>query len=279
MPGSGTRTFLEPDDYEASLRHAQIESTIIPRGKFEARLTWAGLHYLEVLRCDEPFPRFGYISLRPQLSFMVYPAPSGAMPVWRGAKLHPEDMMFYDRGGRLHQATLGPCVWCVIALHPVQLEHYGFALSGKAFSPPPGGNILRPSASNAARLRRLHSQICRLAETKAKLLSHSEVAHALEQGLIQALVTCLTDARTPPEGSAKRHHAAIMVRFEEVLAERLGEPLPIAKLCELIGASEGALRSSCAEFLGVSPSRYVLLRQLRVPLRRRPSFIRRFDLA
>jgi len=32
MPGGGTRTFLEPDHYEASLRQAQIESVIVPRG-------------------------------------------------------------------------------------------------------------------------------------------------------------------------------------------------------------------------------------------------------
>jgi len=53
MPGGGTRTFLEPDHYEASLRQAQIEAVIVPRGKFKARLTWAELHHLQVLRCEE----------------------------------------------------------------------------------------------------------------------------------------------------------------------------------------------------------------------------------
>ena len=48
MPGGGTQTFLEPDHYEASLRQAQIEAIIVPRGKFVARLTWAELHYLQV---------------------------------------------------------------------------------------------------------------------------------------------------------------------------------------------------------------------------------------
>ena len=53
MPGGGTRTFLEPDQYEASLRQAQIEAVIVPRGKFSARLTWAELPHLQVLRCEE----------------------------------------------------------------------------------------------------------------------------------------------------------------------------------------------------------------------------------
>jgi transcriptional regulator GlxA family with amidase domain len=61
-----------------------------------------------------------------------------------------------------------------------------------------------------------------------------------------------------------------MIRFEEVLAEHLSEPLRTTQLCELIGATERTLRSCCAEFLGMSPIRYVLLRRLsraRVALR------------
>jgi hypothetical protein len=53
MPGSGTRRFLEPDHYEASLRQAQIEILIAPSPQFKARLTWAELHDLEVLRCED----------------------------------------------------------------------------------------------------------------------------------------------------------------------------------------------------------------------------------
>jgi transcriptional regulator GlxA family with amidase domain len=55
-----------------------------------------------------------------------------------------------------------------------------------------------------------------------------------------------------------------------VLAEHLSEPLHTTELCELIGVTERTLRSCCAEFLGMSPTRYVLLRRLsraRVALR------------
>ena len=60
MAGDGTRTFLEPDHYEASLGQAQIQAIILPRDKFRARLTWAELHHSQVLRCEEdaaPGPR------------------------------------------------------------------------------------------------------------------------------------------------------------------------------------------------------------------------------
>jgi transcriptional regulator GlxA family with amidase domain len=123
--------------------------------------------------------------------------------------------------------------------------------------------VLRPTPRDTARLRRLHAQACRLAETKPRILAHPEVARAIEQGLIQALVTCLTAAKVQEDGADNRHYAGIMVRFEEVLAEHLGRPLHMPELCELIGVTARTLRSCCAGFLGMSPSRYVLLRRLK----------------
>jgi AraC-like DNA-binding protein len=263
MPGSGTRTFLEPDHFEASLRQAQIEIVLALSPPFKARLTWAELHDLEVLRSEEDFPRAAYVCLGPQLSFVTFPAHSGPVPVWDGTELRPGEIVFHGRGERLHQSTLGSFVWNVIALDPFQLEQYGRALSGKPFSLPSEGKILRPSPRNLARLRRLHAQVCRLAETRPKLLAHTEVARAIEQGLIQTLVACLTATSMRADGAIKRRHASIMIRFEEVLADHLGEPLHTTELCELIGVTERTLRSCCAEFLGMSPVRYVLLRRLR----------------
>jgi hypothetical protein len=201
MPGGGTRTFLESDHYEASLRQAQIEAVIVPRGKFKARLTWAELHHLQVLRCEEDSPRIAYVQLGPGLAFVTFPAGSESLPVWRGREMAAGEIMFHSRGERLHQSTLGHSVWNVIAMDLAQLEHYGWALSGAPFSLPPEGRALQPSQRLAAQLRRLHAQACRLAETKSKILSHSEVARAIEQGLIQALVICLTTAKAPPRGT------------------------------------------------------------------------------
>src|SRR6516162_381163 len=262
MPGGGTRTFLEPDQYEASFRQAQIEAVVVPCGKFRARLTWAELHHMQVLRCEEDFPHVSYVQLAPGLASVTFPA-SEPLPVWRGREMQAGDIVFHGRGERLHQSTPGPSFWNVIAMDPSQLERYGRALSGRPFSWPAEGRTLQPAPRLAARLRRLHAQICRLAETKSKILSHSEVARAMEQGLIQTLVDCLTTASTQTEGYANRHHARIMIRFEEVLADRLSRPLNMPGLCELIVVSDRTLRSSCAEFLGMSPTQYVLLRRLK----------------
>jgi AraC-like DNA-binding protein len=263
MPGSGTRTFLEPDQYEASLRQAQIELVVAPRGEFKASLSWVELHNLQLLRCGGDYPHIAYLSLASWLVFVGFPVHSGRLPVWRGREMQTGDIMFHSQGERLHQWTRGPSIWNVIALDPARLEYYGRALSGKPVTPPTEGLVLRPSPRDAARLRRLHAQASRLAETKSKMLAHPEVARAIEQELIHALVTCLTCATVQQDGAGKRRHARIMVRFEEVLAEHLNRLLHIPDLSELIGVSDQTLRSCCAEFLGVSPSRYALLRRLK----------------
>jgi AraC-like DNA-binding protein len=263
MPGGGTRTFLDPDHYEASLRQAQIEAVIVPRGKFGARLTWAELHHLEVLRCEEDAPRVAYVQLAPRLAFATFPADAGAMQVWGGREMQAGAIMFHGRGERLHQSTPGPSVWNVIAMAPAQLELYGRALTGKPFSPLQERRVLQLSPRLAARVRRLHAQICRLAQTKSQLLSHSEVARAMEQGLIDVLVECLTTVNTSTDGYVYRHHERIMIRFEEVLAEHPSRSLKMPELCELIVVSNRTLRSCCAEFLGMSPTQYVVLRRLK----------------
>jgi AraC-like DNA-binding protein len=263
MPGGGTRTFLDHDHYEASLRDAQIEAIIVSHAPFRARLTWAELHHLQILRCEEDSPRVAYVRLAPWLAFVTFPANSAPFPVWRGMELQARDVVFHSRGEGLHLLAPRSFAWSVVAIDPGQLERYSRALIGKPVTPPLEGRLLRPSRRDVARLRRLHAQVCRLAETKSKILSHSEVARAIEQDLIHALVTCLTTARARTDGFAGRHHASVMLRFEDILAENLTHPPRMSEFCERVGVSERTLRSCCAEFLGMSPIRYVLLRRLR----------------
>jgi transcriptional regulator GlxA family with amidase domain len=111
-------------------------------------------------------------------------------------------------------------------------------------------------------LLRLHSKACRLAETKHKLIANPEVARAIEQELLHALVNCLTADDASGRPRTRRHHADIMVRFEDVLNAQNGQQLNMPALCSAIGVPERTLRVCCAEFLGMSPTRYLLLRRL-----------------
>ena len=120
-------------------------------------------------------------------------------------------------------------------------------------------------------LLRLHARACRLAEKRHELIANPEVTRALEQELLHALVNCLTAGEADADPETRRHHAGIMVRFEQALAAHAGENPNISALCAELGVPERTLRACCAEFLGLSPARYVLLRRLnmaRAALRR-----------
>jgi transcriptional regulator GlxA family with amidase domain len=147
-------------------------------------------------------------------------------------------------------------------LPPEQLAACGKALTGSEITAPSVGRVLRPSRSAAARLLRLHSRACRFAETRHKLIANPEVARTLEQELLHALVNCLTAEDTGGHPKTRRHHADIMVRFEDVLTAHRGPRLNMPALCSAIGVPERTLRVCCTEFLGMSPTRYLLLRRL-----------------
>ena len=262
MPGSGTRTFLDPERYEASLRCAQIEAVVTTHGAFEARLTWAELHHLRVLRCEETFARIAYLSLSSHLTFIAFPIECAQPPIWAGRPAPVGSIVVAGRAARLHQSTPGHSTWGLIALDPARLECEASSLSGRPFVLPGADRMLRPAPRDAARLKRLHGQACRLAETRPRILTHPEVARAVEQGLLQALVSCLAAAGSA-DGGAGCGRAEIMIRFEEALAQHLGRPLGISELCRLVGVAERTLRACCARFLGVGPGRYLLMRRLK----------------
>jgi len=64
------------------------------------------------------------------------------------------------------------------------------------------------------------------------------------------------------ESARTRHHADILARFEHQLRAYPDRLLPMPELSAIIGTSARTLAVCCAEFLGMSPSRYLRLRRL-----------------
>ena len=262
MAQKGTATFANPDDYGAAIRSATVNVVVTVGGDFNARLTWLDLGHLYVLRGHENLPRIGFFSLSAAQTFISFPTIAGVPLTYGGIGLQFGDLAFHSRGERTHQRTDGQGQWGLISLPPEQLAACSRALTGKSIASPPEGWVLRPPRSAARRLLGHHSKICRLAETKHQLIAHPEVARALEQELIHALVNCLTVGDAGGNLKKRRHHTDIMVRFEDALAAHGGPHLSLPALCAEIGVPERTLRACCTEFLGMSPTRYHLLRRL-----------------
>lgn len=266
MSENGTASFGSPVDYEAGIggassRGAKVNLIVNGVGDFKARLTWLNLQRLRLLRGSEILPSIAYVSLPPERVVILFPT-STAPLIWGGRKLQFGDIVFNGRGERTHQWAPGASKWGVISLPAQQLSACGLALTGLKIAAPPFCRVLRPAKGTASRLLRLHAGACRLAETRHKLIDNPEVARALEQEMLHALVNCLTTSEPERSSKTRQKHTDIMTRFETALAAHRDALLNLPALCAMIGVPERTLRLCCTEFLGVSPTRYHLLRRL-----------------
>ena len=257
----GTAIFADPGDCEGALGGTKVQLTVTSSGEFKARLTWLRIRHLQVLRGCEDLPRIAYVSLPP--SRIVFSFPTGEVPlIWDGLELRPGDIVFHSRGERMHQRTTGQGRWGFISLPAKQLAFCSKSLIGRKITWPRVGRVLQPQAVASGRLLRLHAKAAGLAELKDKLLSQPHFAQTLEQELLHALVDCLTVDDPKSTGKKGGRHADIMARFEGALEVHTDRRLTLSGLCSSIGVPERTLRVCCTEFLGMSPTRYLLLRRL-----------------
>ena len=168
----------------------------------------------------------------------------------------------HSRGERLHQRSSDECQWGLISLSPEKLASYSKALTGRPIAAPQATRILRPSRAEGSRFQQVFSQACHLAEARRNLIENPEVARALEQAMLHAITHCLAASDADDDPKTRHRHASVMDRFEEALSKRIDQKVSVPALCAEIGVAERTLRSCCAEFLGVSPTRYLLLRRL-----------------
>jgi AraC-like DNA-binding protein len=262
MAESAALTFSDPDGYAAGFDDIRINLTITGSGDFKARLTRLKLQHLEIHRCYESLRRIAYISLPPEQIFVSFPVGMAASLISDGSALRNGDFVLHSRGERTIQRSNGACQWGLISLRPEQLAICGQALTGRPIASRRASAILRPSRAEALRFQRLFAQACRLAEARHKLIELPEVARALEQEMLHAIINCLAANEASGSLNKRWHHAAIMIRFEEALNKRVDQKISMPALCTEIGVPERTLRMCCAEFLGVSPTRYLLLRRL-----------------
>jgi AraC-like DNA-binding protein len=261
MTDAGTATYIDPIDYQDAIARADIKLTITAGADFRARLTWLKLHNIRLLRGCEKQSVTAYVSLSPALAFLSFPTAASSCN-WAGRQLQVGDIVFHGRGERTHHWTREQSDWGLVSLPPEELAACAKALTGATITSPAVGRVLRPSRRSMARFLRLHSEAGLLAERRSELIANPQVTRALEQELLHALVNCLTADEVGGNVGTRRHHADIMVRFEDALTANINRRFTIPKLCGQIGVAERTLRMCCAEFLGMGPTRYLLLRRL-----------------
>jgi AraC-like DNA-binding protein len=272
MAERSTFTFSDPDSYTTAFGDPRINLTITGAGDFRARLSRLNLKHLEIYWLRENLPRIAYLSLPPRQIFLSFPV-GRKSPIFAGFACRSGDIVLHSRGEHIHQRSSGECQWGLVSLSPAQLENHAKAMTEQPITCPKASRILRPVRADASRFKHLFGQACQLADAGKKLIERPEVARALEQEFFYAIIHCLAGNDADDNPSTRHHHAAVMVRLEETLRRCIDRRLSLPELSAEVGVPERTLRMCCAEFLGVSPTRYLLLQRLN----RARSALRRAD--
>jgi AraC-like DNA-binding protein len=117
------------------------------------------------------------------------------------------------------------------------------------------------------RLLNLHEAAGHLAKIAPDILAKDEVARAIEQELVHAMVTCMSGGEAVAPRTVDRSHAAVMRRLEEALLANSDRTLYLAELCAAAGTSARTLLTCCHEHLGMGPIRYLWLRRMHLARR------------
>src|SRR5271166_6522836 len=155
MPGSGTHSFADADDYQAGFRDVFAGFILTHAGVFDAHLSRTTLRHLRLLQAREARSRVAFVSLPPDAVIISFSADPALPLVWRGQTLDPGELMLHGRGERLHQRTLGASCWGLVSLPPASLAAFAEAMTGHALAPPASGQILRPPTRDRKHLLRI----------------------------------------------------------------------------------------------------------------------------
>jgi AraC-like DNA-binding protein len=263
MPRSSVTTFSDPCAYQAAVRSAQVEVLVTARGDFHTELTHIELQKLLMQRGRETLPRVGRGAMKPERTAIYFLVRADQAPGHHcGVELSPGEIVINPAGSTYHHVGAALCDWADMSLTPDELAAAGRALTGRYLTQSDLPQILRPRPALMSRLLDLHEAAGSLARTAPDVLAQSEVARALEQAVMHAMIECITDGEAAQRYVDNRYHRMVLVRFEEVLAENANQPLHLEEICSAIGTPERTLRSVCQKHLGISPIRYLWLRRM-----------------
>ncbi len=255
--------FSDPFSYQRTIRAADVQIVLKAKGEFRAELTRVDFSRLWMLRSHESLPRISHAAnpaTRSPIFFHTELAQASIRHT--GLEVSPSHIVAYSPSATHYHRSEGPTRWGSMSLTNDDLATMGFAITGRDMVPPKATHLVRPNIQNMDRLRALHNVAGWLARTSPTVLDNAELARALENALLHAMIVCLAESSPAELTSGGRHHRAIISRFEQFLAENPDRPSYLAEVCAAVGASQTVLRVVCQEHLGMGPMRYLWLRRM-----------------
>jgi AraC-like DNA-binding protein len=263
MPGSLVRRFTDPYEYQASVRASVPNVFLTAPGAFRAELTRIDLHRLWMQSGQASLPYVAHIVLTTDRIPIFFLADHQQQATHHsGLEVVPGDLVISRPYSENHQRAPAGSHWRSMSLSADDLAAAARIIIGRDLTQVIATRMMRPPPHLMSRLLQLHEAACRLATTVPDVLAQSEVARALEQELVGAMVHCIAHGMDVGIDEARRPRMPVMRRFEQVIADHHDKPLYVSEICAAIGVSERTLRLHCLEHLGISPHRYLWLRRM-----------------
>lgn len=263
MPSSAVQTFTDPHEYQSSIRATDVTVLLTgrARGQFHTKLTRMDLHKLWMRSGETSVPyimRGGWSNDRCVIHFLAgeeqTPYHHNGMELSSGSILvNPVGTEFYRRSTGRRSGSMSLAI--------EDLASASRALLGRELTAPAAAKMVNPPVQAMSHLLRLYDTAENLAATVSDILTHPEVARAIEQELVRTMVACIADG-TQVRDDGRGYRVPVMRRFEQVLEENRDNPLYVPEICAAIGVSERTLRLHCINHLGISPHRYLWLRRM-----------------
>lgn len=267
MPSSEIFAFTDPYTYQKAIRGGDVEVVVTGAGDYRAELMRADLDRLWIQRSWQSLPYIARATLHKNQSGIMFLAGGrGASMRIGGLQIPPEEVVFTSSSTEFYQCGSAGSGWAGLSLTPDDLAVTWRDVVGRDLSLT-GIHRIRPCPELQSRLSNLHKAAGDLAATVPDLLAHPEVAKAIRQALVYAMISCLSDPAGTKRGRSGRHRAGVMRRFEEALEANGERPLYIPELCAQLGVSDRTLRAQCQEHLGMSPHHYLWLRRMHLARR------------
>lgn len=169
-----------------------------------------------------------------------------------------------EPGAEFHLSTMSQHDWCTVLI-PSELLVLGDGFTGlSAGTERPTCRVLAPDKHFASSLEGIVRDTI-LAATRCDTFEKSFAAERAAVALITLARSVLGEslAKAPlKQGRPAASRRAILNSCRELVEERCGEQILVSDLVTTAGVSERLLRNVFIEYLGVSPKRYLQLRQL-----------------
>jgi AraC-like DNA-binding protein len=255
----------DPDEFVSQIRPDGCELLVTERGAFEARGTFMDIGRVYAQRRYERLSRIVDVDMpRSGIIFLTEPGPS---LFWDGAEIKYENVAFFCAGNSYRARLSGPTRWGGLSLSPDDMAQIRAPCSGETTGSISGCTVITPPRTALARLRALHAAMGNLAEAFPTPTISRGAESVIEQALIQAMLQCIGLAHVNPDTTAVQHHRLVARRFHELVAAHPLGPLHMLEISLAIGVSGRTLRLACQEQFGVSPTKYLLLRRMRLARR------------